>query len=271
MSYPFQRLAKPFLREIKKLVLVAEKRRVQSLTGLVPITHFEEEDIFLVAYPKSGITWLQNIVAGIIYGVGSEHVPDTLIQDLVPDVHYKRFYKRYQTPMYFKSHALPNPQYKHVVYLLRDGRDVMVSYFHHNSALRGEPVDFYRMVRLGEGIPYKWHEHVEAWLDNPYCADMITIRYEHLKQNPLEEMERFCEFVKIERDRDFLKNVLSCTNFDVMRSKEVRYGWEDKRWPKDKPFVRRGQIGSYKDEMPLPVLNAFLDDAESTLRKLGYL
>src|SRR5437016_2347879 len=98
-----------------------EKERIRALTGLIPIREFSEDDVFIVGYGKSGNTWFQNLASAVTYGVDPRYAPDTLIQELVPDVDYKHFYKRFKTPMFFKSHHLPNHDYKHVVYLLRDG------------------------------------------------------------------------------------------------------------------------------------------------------
>src|SRR5579862_3808690 len=105
--------------------------------GLRPIGETEPSDIFVCGFPRSGHTWFQNLLAGVVFGANPEFAHDSLIQDLVPDVHYKRFYKRYGPNAYFKSHALPRKEYRRVVYLLRDGRDAMVSYYHFMIALRG--------------------------------------------------------------------------------------------------------------------------------------
>src|SRR5262245_51355827 len=128
--------------------------------GLKPISEFAPTDIFVCGFPRSGHTWFQNLLAGVVFGVDPEFAHDSLIQDLVPDVHYKRCYKLYGNRAYFKSHSLPHKNYRRVVYLLRDGRDAMVSYWHFLTALRGK-VDFLRLVE-GDGLaPCHWHEHVE--------------------------------------------------------------------------------------------------------------
>ena len=265
----------PIVRPLKQIIERKMERevdnRVRSGLRLVPITDFAEEDVFVAGYPKSGHTWFQNLVAGIIYGVDPEIAPDTLIQELVPDVHYKQYYKRFQTPMFFKSHHLPRPEYKRVVYLLRDGRDAMVSYFHFNRALYGSKIDFLRMIAKGEYLfPCKWHDHVEQWLSNPYVAKMIVIKYENLLLQPIDELRTFCNFVGVRRSDDFLTQVIEKCSFSKMSKKEKESGWDNPVWPKDKPFVRRGEIGGYKDEMPPLVLNAFLGEASDTLRKCGY-
>src|SRR5438067_12223108 len=68
-------------------------------TGLAPIGVYDPQDIFIAGYPKSGNTWFQNLIASLIYGVATELAPDALIQELVPDVHHKRYYRRFRTPM----------------------------------------------------------------------------------------------------------------------------------------------------------------------------
>lgn len=242
-------------------------------TGLTPITQTKEADIFVAGYPKSGNTWFQNLITGVLYGADPFYAPDTLVQYAVPDVQQIHpYYKRFQDPMFFKTHYLPQPEYRRVVYLLRDGRDVMVSYLHHLAALQGKPLDFLDMVQTGAGLfPCKWHQHVLEWHSNPYGAEIIEIRYEDLKKDTVQEVKRFCAFAQIARDDALIARVVENASFEKMRQKEIATGWDHPLWPKDKPFVRRGKVGSYKDEMPPEVLEAFLNDARNTLLKCGYL
>jgi hypothetical protein len=222
---------------------------------------------------KSGNNWLRTLVAGVIYGADPEYTPHSVILELIPNHGPKKpYYKRYSTPMFFKSHYFPQPEYRRVVYLLRDGRDVMVSYLHHIRAMENREVDFLKLVqgqdvRLGGG----WPAHVEAWLSNPYRAEMIVIRYEDLKRDPVAELRRFCEFVGVPREDSLLERVVRKAAFENMRQKEALYGLGMRDWPRDQFFVRRGQVGSYKDEMPREVLRVFLREAGGTLRKLGYV
>src|ERR1700740_2737717 len=177
-----------------------------SAARLLRITEWEPTDIFVVGYPKSGNTWVQYLVAGLLFGVDVRVAPDLLIQDLVPNLYYQKFYRRYFAPTFFKTHDLPHPQYRRVIYLIRDGRDVMVSYFHHLSALDNPP-DFLKLVKTGQGLfPCRWHEHVEAWTRNPHGAQMITVSYEMLKENPLAELHRICDFANISRDQEMLES-----------------------------------------------------------------
>ena len=273
------------MRTVRSLLLSPIKKLVKGYlpatpitpAGFTPIRESRPEDVFIVGYPKSGNTWFQNLVSGVVYGADPELTPDSVIQELVPDVHAKQYYKRFATPTFFKSHDLPGPEHQRVVYLLRDGRDALVSFLHYIKVCLHPNLEFLEFVQnvqkwSGQG---PWHEHVETWLANPYRAEMMTIRYEDLLEDTPRELRRFCEFVGIRPVPGHLEVVAAKATFSKMRQKEINQeGWANgshATWPKDQFFIRRGQRGSYKDEMPRDVLEAFLEDAGDTLSKCGYL
>src|SRR5215475_2393125 len=88
--------------------------KVTQLTGLTPIDETSPDDIFVCGYPKSGNSWFQHLLAALVFGVGVPNAPDGLINDLVPDVHFKRYYRRYLSPSIFKTHHLPRPSYRRI-------------------------------------------------------------------------------------------------------------------------------------------------------------
>lgn len=271
MSSFLKRIAGTVGHAIRRTSRPVSEEGNRDAAGLTSIATIEPNDIVIAGYPKSGNTWFQNLVAGVAFGVRPELAPDTLVQELVPDVHFKTYYRRLRSPMFFKSHNLPRPDYRRVVYLLRDGRDVMVSYYHHRRALDGPDVDFSQLVQTGRDLfPCKWHEHVEAWLTNPYDAEMITIRYEDLQADAKGEMLRLCEFASLNCPEAVLGDVVQGARFESLRRKEIQDGPVNPRWPRDNPFVRRGKIGSHVDEMPPDVLASFMSEAEPVLRRCGY-
>lgn len=250
-------------------------KKIRALTHWVSRNELESDDVFIVGYMKSGTTWFRNLVAGVIYGLMSELTPYSVVWELVPNHgSAKLYYKRYSTPMYFRTHDFPRPEHRRVVYLLRDGRDVMVSLAHHLQAVEQEEVDLLQLAR-GKAPrfhgKYEWHKHVEAWLSNPYQAKILIIKYEDLKKDTLAELRRFCEFAGVQRDNEYLEKVVANTSFKKMREKEARFGFGRQHWPKDRLFVRRGLVGSHKDELSPEVLEVFLRRAGSTLGKVGYI
>jgi len=236
---------------------------------LTPMTEHHPDDIFVVGFPKSGNTWFQNLVAGLVYGVRLEYMPFELINEIVPTMG-RKYYRRYTTPMYFKSHYLPEPDFRRVVYLVRDGRDAMVSYYHFAHSL-GQGSTWEELIKTGDifgrGL---WHEHVQAWSNNPYDADMIRIRYEDLKQQPLIELRRFCDFAKLNCDDEWMEEVIEQASFANMQQREDRFR-VNFNFPEEETFFRRGKTGSYQDEMPPHILEVFMQQASDTLRDLGYV
>ena len=248
--------------------------------GFTPIPEFDPEDIFIVGYPRSGNTWFENLVLSVAYGVDPRWMPNGLTQELVPYFAFpgdlyapRKYYRRYATPMFFHSHSLPRPECRRVVYLLRDGRDVLVSYWRYREALDSVEYDFLTFVSEIFLYPCRWEQHVNAWLDNPFGAQMLIIRFEDLIHEPVRELKRFCEFAGISRDIGHLIGSAEAASFQNLRDRELRmgHGWPDYPFPRDKSFFRRGKIGSYKDEMPPEVLEKFLADAGETMRRCGYL
>ncbi len=239
--------------------------------GLTSVGTLEERDVVIVGWPKSGNTWLQNCAAGLLYGLQPEWTPDAVIQTLVPDLHWFPAYRRFQSPMFFKSHSLPRPEYRRVVYLVRDGRDALVSFSHHQAAVTGAAPGWRDLIARGAGEFGTWPQHVRAWRENPYRAEMMTIKYEDMKQDLPRELSRLCAFAGLEREDAAIRAAAEGASFAKMKRQDQRFGQSGAGWPSGVPFVRRGQVGSFRDELPPEALRAFLDDARPALREWGYL
>lgn len=224
----------------------------------------------MVGFPKSGHTWMQYLLAGLVYGVNVRFAPDSLIQDLIPDRGFRKSYRRYGTPTVFKSHDLPGPDFRRVIYLVRDGRDAVVSYWHFLRATSRSEVSYQTVLDGRGGRMPTWEQHVEAWLANPFGAELMVLKYEDLHAEPARSLARVGEFLQIERPPEIIQAAIANAAFETMQKKEEREGWDNTRWPAQERFVRRGVVGSYQDEMPPPVLHAFLQQAAGTLEKLGY-
>ena len=256
---------------LNRLVAPYQDRLLRG-AGLTPFGEYDAQDVFLVSYPKSGSTWLRSLLIGAAFGSDPLLTPFELFRKLMPFVGGGSHYARFSTPMYFKSHALPQPEYRRAIYLVRDGRDALVSFHHHVQTMRQQQIDIEDFVRGKDRyFKHEWHEHVEAWLGNPYGADILTLKYEDLKADPLDQLRRVCAFLGIARGDDLLRRVVDGSTFDKMRSKEQSDGPAIANWPAGQPFMRRGQTGSYRDELPEAALSLFMERAEPTLRKCGYL
>lgn len=135
---------------------------LRPLSPAIPITMFCVDDIFIAGFGKSGNTSCQNLVAGIVHKLDLENVPDSVIQKLVPDVGYKPTYHRFAERMVFKTHESARPDYRHVIFLVRDARDVMVSLLHYEVNLTGKPLESFDLVEHVRHHAPAWRNHVEG-------------------------------------------------------------------------------------------------------------
>src|ERR687888_658228 len=85
------------------------------------------DDVFLTSFPKSGNTWTRFLVANLIH----PHEPVTFlnIEHIIPEpeLQSRRFLSKCPRPRVLKSHSPFDPQYKRVVHIVRDPRDVALS------------------------------------------------------------------------------------------------------------------------------------------------
>lgn len=129
--------------------VVRLKRAVKSVLGTVPARRnvsVRKDDVFIVSYPKSGNTWTRFLIANIISEPGLE-VDFKNIDFLVPDIYQasNNQLAKMDSPRYLKSHEYFDPRYKKVIYIVRDPRDVLVSYYYYlmkmSALLSNETLD----------------------------------------------------------------------------------------------------------------------------------
>lgn len=229
----------------------------------------ESKDVVIAAFPKSGNTWMQAIIAGLKYGVDASQAPDSLIQDLVPDLHQNRAARRYDEFVCFKSHHLPRKDFRRVIHLVRDGRDALVSYLHYRRAL-GFAGSIEELMKENNPIYGNWAIHLRAWGENPYNAEKLLIRYEDLLMDGIVQLQLIADFLNLTVDRERIEDVVRWTTASKLQERERRLGWDSPNWPQEVAFVRRAISGSYRDEMPQEAKMAFESKYGNELRGLGY-
>ncbi len=239
------------------------------------------DDTFLVSYPKSGNTWTRFLVANLIHK-GSP-VTFANIELIVPDnvKNTRKELKRIPRPRIVKSHEYFDPRYKKVIYIVRDPRDVVVSYYHYHLKTRviadGYPMDLYvsRFVAGDVDAYASWKDNVSTWLaTRENDPSFLLLRYEDMLQRPVEETKKIANFLNIERTMAELEAAIEHSSADRMREMESKQANEwvnTKTTRKDIPFVRTATAGGWKKTLT-PELAAKIEIAWGPLmQKLGYL
>ena len=228
------------------------------------------DDVFLCSYPRSGNTWLRYMLC---YCMDPGHAFDMqFVNTIVPDLH-KNIERLADVPRprLIKSHFLPADKYPRVVYLVRDGRDVAVSYHDHQRKIVGYPFDFEHYIQdlcRGSIWPGAWHTHVLEWLNRQHSMDVLVVRYEDMLDDPHRELEKIVRFVGL---------AVSLETIGVAVEKStVERIWHDHQADVGNRYVGftggvSGQSGKWREAFSDKLLRQFLRRTGTAMRRCGYL
>lgn len=212
-----------------------------------------KEDIWVVSFPKSGTTWVQNIIWQLKNGLQFTKEPISLndAQFLEWPMYGKSVDQRLKqrldslfpnsldelnrapSPRIIKSHLPPHllpvqlwtvrPK---IIYIVRNPKDAVCSLYH--------------MVRNDFNKPnLTWPEHYERFLTNsnwymPYGAHVksfwefrhldhfLFLQYEQLSANRVDGLKKIATFLGCKYDHDQLNNLSTYISFDNMQKMNTK-------------------------------------------------
>jgi hypothetical protein len=195
--------------------------------------------------------------------------------------------RRLKRPRILKSHECFQPQYPRIIYIVRDPRDVAVSFYHHNIKV-GNIADDYALEQF---VPRfinaefdskwgSWGDHVLSWLRlREGSPNFILLRYERMKQNPEMELARVaaflqsCSFRAIDASSEKLLRAIDLSSPERMRDLEKQQAAEwvlTKQTRSDKPFVRSAKAGGWISQLPKQSVGAIESAWGEIMQILGY-
>lgn len=201
------------------------------------------DDIFLVSYPRSGNTWMRFILANLFYP--DKNINFTNIHQYCPEIDkLQDFSKKNELPRLIKTHDCFNPLFPKVIYIVRDGRDAYVSYYHYLGNTLPTKMTFKRFLEEGS-MPYgRWSDHVLSWLN--VNTPRLVIKYEEMFFDSMNTIRKVMGFINIEVDSKDIQLALEKSNFINMRATEKKHG-RGKYQSGPNTFMRKGQIGDWKN------------------------
>lgn len=227
------------------------------------------DDVFLVSYPRSGNTWMRFLVGNIL---SDDPIDFTSVHATIPDIYMetRRSLSRKSGPRILKSHEPYDSRYPRVVYIVRDPRDVVVSYYwyqHGHGALDGaETMDEF-VLRVVEGkVAYgSWGAHVGGWLD---ADSVLVVRYEDLHADPAGYLGRVAEFAGLPTDEALIARAVDRSTFTSMRGSDVQ---RRPGTPSPHRHVRVGEAQNWEGELAAETVALIHGRWGSSMERLAYL
>jgi hypothetical protein len=239
------------------------------------------DDVFLVSYPKSGNTWVRFLIANLIH---SEQPVNFLnIESVLPSIYIlpDRKLRKLARPRILKSHECFMPRYRRVIYIVRDPRDIAVSYYFYNLKKRvlspDCTLDQYIPKFLADELDMKsgpWGDHVLSWIRMQDTLEkFLLLRYEDIISDPDAELDRVAAFLNLKADRSSIRRAVELSSAKHMRNLEEKQseGWVfTKGMRKDIPFIRSATSGGWRSNLSLAAIAQIENAWGKAMQALGY-
>ncbi len=188
----------------------------------------------------------------------------TNIERFVPDAEAQSSLalKRIPRPRFIKSHEYFDHRYRRVIYIVRDPRDIALSYYDFSRKYRhiedSYPlesfVDDFIGGRLNSADWGTWGENAGTWLSaRASDPNFLLLRYEDMIQSPIEQLARIAAFLAVDASAERLD--LAVERSSASRMRELEQKQEDqwvstKNRRKDIPFVGTAVSEKWKSKLP---------------------
>ena len=274
--------------------------------------------IWLASYPKSGNTLVRSFLSAYFFSKEGDYNFDLIkniqqfpdinlfkkfgvnmnneneiiknyisIQDKINKKNSIQFYKTHSSLFKIKDNAFTDLRNSlGVIYIVRDPRNVVTSWAHHNNLSINDSCDYLIHQKETSGNPNKvyhgtWNYNFHSWKSFKYEERYLLIKYEDLISEKKNTFFKILEFINKFNKRKFtinikkFDNVLNSTSFKNMKKLENEKGFfeamTDKNSGKKKPFFNLGPENNWKKildgKVRIKIEKVFKDEME----ELGYL
>ncbi len=270
--------------------------------------------VWLASYPKSGNTWLRSVYTALVQGdvdinalMGAglaaarafvevtlgvrtadlTHDEVDLLRPLTDDAAAERL----REDRWRKIHdaLLPGPggcvvspgATRAALYIVRDPRDVAVSFAHHSSlsleasvAYMADPgAAFYagadtRHIQVRQRLG-TWSQHVLSWA-GATGFPVHVLRYEDCAERPVEAFGQAFAAAGLERTEAEVAAAVDKASLGRLQAQETEVGFRE-RAGREVRFFRRGRVGSWREELPAHLARRVERDHAAVMERFGYL
>lgn len=225
--------------------------------------------IWLASYPRSGNTYFR-ILLNHFYGLNTTSLyREEILYTAFKSLGFYPISKPVEEIMadkelyWVKTHELPSDDFP-AIYLVRDGRDVLLSYTWYiltleNAQSTFTPPNFWKTLHaliLDNNYFGGWGSHVLAWTQRQ--APTAVIKFEDL--------------VKAPNPLNIVRQALTILDYplseELTTTPPPMFAELHQKIPR---FFRKGQINSWRREMPPKLHELFWQKYGDAMREMGYI
>jgi aryl sulfotransferase len=244
------------------------------------------DDIFVCTPSKCGTTWMQTIVANLLWPDGE--FPGPIVNGICPWIEAKFMPAEAMHEMLraqthrraMKSHTPADgiPWYPEAKYITvaRDGRDAFMSWCNH--VRRMKMTELLNQQARAEGLPTlqpfdgeDYHGYFRNWLTENNFFDVVAtywarrdepnllfVHYNDMKADLAGEMRRVAEFLDVEIDASLWPAQVERCTFEGMRRADTRIGHFEQGFDGGiEGFLFKGTNGRWRDVLDADDLAAY--------------
>ena len=267
---------------------------------------------WIASYPKSGNTWMRLFLSAYRHGAIDINNPITFAHDdLAPGNHQPLLRKPvseltnteylFVRPamilqmmhaagngrVFLKTHhavcsidefpLIPHVVTEGAIYMVRDPREVAISYAKHCDATIDETIDVMEnpqaIATTGNGLYHMlatWSNHVDSWADAENGIKCHVVRYEDLHRAPHKAFKSVIEALGWEYSEDRLHATIHATGFDKLQAQEQENGFRERSKRAKEQFFRAGNVDSWRHILTKEQVQRIEQAHGEAMTRMGY-
>ncbi|XP_041819107.1 sulfotransferase 2B1-like [Chelmon rostratus] len=237
---------------------------------------FRSDDIIIVTYPKSGTTWMQEIVPLIMSGGDPASVETLPNWRRVPWLEVQQSctlnLEQRPSPRMLATHCHYNimpPSFfeakPKVIYVMRNPKDVFTSSFHYYRMASylvnpGPQSEFLHKFLEGKVNFGSWFDHVKSWLNAEDKERIMYISYEEMIMDLKDSVSRIAQFLEKTLDAEVMEKIAERCLFKNMKlNKMSNYSAAPREFMDQtkSEFLRKGVAGDWKNQLTVAEAECF--------------